>query len=135
LTNLLIREWLNGGLIPLNVCIILIITHSLWASRRFGPGWTKQSGVASACALWWIFAADFIRASMAWSLLHSQNQGRPIPYLGYTTTALYITAAFIAVLATFRLIYTLSPAAWGHKAWLASAGLMVAFMAAIYLLG
>jgi hypothetical protein len=39
------------------------------------------------------------------------------------------------VLATFRLIYTLSPTAWGHKAWLAAAGLMVAFMGAIYLLG
>jgi hypothetical protein len=134
-TNLLIREWLNGGLIPLNVCIIIVISYSLLASRRVsGPGWTKEPGVASACAFWWLFVADLIRAIMAWLLLHAEVTGRSPEYLGYAPTLLYMASAAIAMLATFRLIYTLSPASWGHKAWLAAAGLTVAFIAGLSLI-
>lgn len=129
MTNLIIREWLNGGLIPLNVCVIFIISHSLWQSwRALGPGWTRSPGVASACAFWWLFVADLIRSIMAWSLLHAQNAGRPLQYLGFTTTMAYIAAASIATLATFRLIYTLSPDSWGHRGWISAAALVAAFM-------
>ncbi len=132
MTNLLIREWLNGGLIPLNVCIMFIISHSLWTSYcEFGRGWTQRPGIRSACALWWIFLADLIRSCMAWTLLRAQSQGHPIEYLGYTTTMLYIAAAGIATLATFRLIYTLSPSSWGHRAWIGAAVLTAAFMICI----
>lgn len=129
MNNLLIREWLNGGLISLNACVILIISHSLLLSwRANGKGWTKAPGVASACAFWWLFVADLIRACMAWSLLHAQSSGRPLQYLGFTTTMFYIAAGTIATLATFRLIYTLSPLSWGHRAWVAAAALTGIFM-------
>lgn len=135
MTNLIIREWLNGGLIPLNVCITFVFTHSLYVSwRKYGRGWTKAPGVQSACALWWIFLADLIRSCMAWSLLHAQSSGRPIQYLGYTPTLLYIAAAAIAMGATFRLIYTLGPSEWGHKGWLAALALTAIFMGGLSLI-
>lgn len=129
MTNLVVREWLNAALIPLNVCILIIITHSLWESyKTHGKGWTNAPGVKSACALWWIFLADFIRASMAWSFLNAQNNGNPVEFISYAATIVYLTAALIAAPATFRLIYALSPASWGHKGWASAAILTAAFV-------
>lgn len=132
MTNLLIREWLNGALIPLNICIMIVISKSLWDSRRkFGRGWTRVPGVSSACAFWWIFLADLIRSCMAWHLLHAQNLGQPLNYLTPTTTTAYIAAALMATLATFRLIYTLGPASWGHRGWVVAAVLTVIIVAVL----
>lgn len=129
MTNLVVREWLNAALIPLNLCILVIISHSLLESyRTHGHGWTNAPGVKSACALWWIFLADFIRASMAWSFLNAQNNGNSVEFISYTSTIVYLTAALIAAPATFRLIYALSPVSWGHKGWAAAAILTLSFV-------
>jgi len=129
LTNLIAREWLNAALIPLNACIIIIIGFTLWdAYRRNGAGWTNFPGVKSACALGWIFIADLMRACMAWAFLNAQNDGRPVYAVNSVATVLYLIAAIIAALATFRLIYALSPVAWGHKAWIVAATWTVVFM-------
>lgn len=129
MTNLIAREWLNAALIPLNACIIVIIGFTLWdAYRRNGPGWTQFPGVKSACALGWIFIADLMRASMAWAFLNAQNEGRPLYAVNSAATVAYLIAAIIASLATFRLIYALSPVAWGHKGWVAAAALTLVFM-------
>jgi predicted Co/Zn/Cd cation transporter (cation efflux family) len=132
ITNLEVREWLNAALIPLNVCIMFIIAHSLFEARRIhGHGWTDAPGVKSACAFWWIFLADLIRASMAWSFLNAQNDGRSTDTISSAATIFYLVAALIAALATFRLIHALSPIAWGHKGWAAAAGLTVVFVVAL----
>jgi hypothetical protein len=121
-TNILIREWLNGGLIPLNICIIIIISYTLWLARKdYGPGWSKQPGVSSACALWWLFFSDLIRSVLAWQIIHAQRMGRPLDIFENERTVIYIVIAAIATAATFRLIYTLSPDGWGHKAWIFAA--------------
>lgn len=141
-TNLLIREWLNGGLIPLNISILLIIAHSLWETRRKygGSGWWDAPGAKSACALWWIFLADLIRATLAFVILHTQRLNgvhaiRQALYLNDVSTLLYIGAAVIATLATFRLIYALSPARWGHNAWIATAIFTAVFFLLVTLFG
>jgi hypothetical protein len=127
--NLIAREWLNAGLIPLTACIIIIISFTLIdAYRAHGKGWTKVPGVKSACAFWWIFVADLIRACMAWAYLNAQNDGRELATLSSLATILYLVAAIIASLATFRLIHALSPTSWGHKGWVSAAILTVAFM-------
>ena len=132
MTNLIVREWLNAALIPLNVCILVIIAHSLLEARRVhGHGWTDAPGVKSACAFWWIFVADLIRASMAWSFLNAQNDGRSTETISNAATIFYLVAAIIAALATFRLIYALSPIAWGHRGWSAAAVLTVLFVVAL----
>lgn len=133
--NLIAREWLNAGLIPLTACIIIIISFTLTdAYKTHGRGWTNVPGVKSACAFWWIFVADLIRACMAWAYLNAQNDGRELATLSRAATVLYLVAAVIASLATFRLIYALSPTAWGHKGWVAAAVLTTAFMVGLGLL-
>lgn len=129
------REWLNAGLIPLNVCIIVIISYTLVSAyRTHGPGWTNYPGVKSACAFWWIFVADLIRATMAWAFLNAQNEGRPLGGVNNAATVAYLVAAIIACLATFRLIYALSPDSWGHKGWIASLALTVVVVIALSVL-
>lgn len=122
MNNLIIREWLNGGLIPLNMCVIVMISRQLYFAReKFGRGWTEQDGMKSACAFWWIFMADLIRASLAWWTLNIQRAGGELPYLGSVATLLYSVAAIIAIVATLRLIYALSPDRWGHNGWVGAA--------------
>lgn len=133
MTNLVIREWLNGGLIPLNICVLIMITRQLYFSwTRFGRGWTNQEGIKSACAFWWIFLADLIRASLAWWTLNIQRAGGELPYLGSFATLLYSSAAVIAIVATLRLIYALSPNHWGHKGWIGAAIFCAAFLLVLH---
>lgn len=135
MNNLVIREWLNGGLIPLNICVLFMISRQLFlAWVKYGRGWTQQDGMKSACAFWWIFAADLIRASLAWWTLNIQRAGGELPYLGSIATLLYSLAAAIAILATLRLIYALSPVRWGHKGWIGAAIFCAAFLTALQLI-
>src|SRR3954464_7852255 len=114
-SSTVVREWLNGMLIPLTLCIQFIIFRSLWEARKYlGSQWNRAPGVASACALLWIFLADGLRATMAWSLLHQQLTSHEHIEFRYLTI-IYIISGVIAATATFRLIYTLSPARWGHR--------------------
>ncbi len=132
MNNLLIREWLNGALIPLNFCVIVMITRTLYVARRdSGRGWTREPGIASACAFWWIFLADMMRSGMAWYVLNAQNNGLSMQHLSGTTTIVYIVAIGIMAVAIMRLIYTLGADHWRHKGWLAAALLTVAFVGAL----
>ena len=132
MTNLLIREWLNGGLIPLNICMITIISITLFRAWRMGgKNWLRLRGIQTACALLWIFIADLIRSIVAWVILH-QSQVNPYDDLftpmTHIATATYMCAAVIAVTATMRLIYTLSPRNWGHKSWVIALVFTVLFL-------
>lgn len=133
--NLILREWLNGALIPLNVCIIVMITYQLWIARKIhGKGWTRRKGVASACAFWWIFVAELIRSALAWHFLHRQGIGKVMPSLAVWESAMYAAAAGIAVAATFRLVYTLSPERAAHQTWLTAAGVTFVFLLLLWVL-
>lgn len=131
--NLLVRELLNAALIPLNFFIIAMISYQLIIARKtYGKGWTKRSGVASACAFWWIFVADFIRSCLAWNFLSEQSATGKIPVISSFTTLGYAIAGTIAVVATFRLLYTLSPSAASHRTWISAVVLTASFIAILY---
>lgn len=131
MSNLLIREWLNGGLIPLNLCIMFMLGYQIYRASKVGRGWMRRDGVKSAIALWWIFLADLIRASLAWYMLHMQSMYGRFPYLGPVPTFLYSVAAAILMIATLRLIHVLSPASWKHRGWLVAALFCSVFLLAL----
>lgn len=135
MSNLIAREFFNGALIPLNACIIIIIAYTLasaYSNPPPGGSWTDTPGVKSACALFWVFLADFMRSVAAWSFLNAQSSGGDVNAVASTITVVYLTAAVIATLATFRLVYALSPVRWGHKGWIASAVLTVVFVTSLF---
>lgn len=121
--NLALREYVNGALLPLNFFVLFIISRQLLKKRAsFGKGWSREPGIASACALWWIFVADFVRSGLAWSALHDQAIGHADSFLhvSYYRAGLWFFAGAIAAAGTFRLIYTLGPASWGHLGWISA---------------
>lgn len=121
LTNLEVREYLNSCLASLNLVIMIMISRQIWtAIRTMGWSWREYPGAIFVVCLWWIFLSDFIRACLAWYLLHQQNNGRALTFLTPTVTTLYIVAGALAVIATLRLVYAVSPKEWGHKGWLAA---------------
>lgn len=127
--NLIIHEWLNGGLLPLNLSLLLAIGHTLYLTRRIhGRGWTWVPGIPTACALWWIFFADGLRAGLVWLTLRQQNEGGSFITIDGTTTYFYILAAAIGVLASLRCIYLFTPKEIGHLGWIVSAISTVTFV-------
>lgn len=127
--NLVIREWLNGGLLPLNISLVIAIGHSLNRTRiELGSGWQLHPGVASACAFWWIFLADGIRAGLVWITLRTQNRGGSVASIDGLLTHGYMIAATIGVLASLRCIYLATPRKVGHWGWIISALSTLAFV-------
>lgn len=123
--NLIIREWLNGGLLPLNISLVLSIGLFLWTTRReYGPGWSKVDGVPTACALLWIFASDGIRAGLVWNILYKSNAHAPMIEAASVSMVLIniglVLAGIAGLTATMRCIYLFTPPRLGHWYWLAS---------------
>lgn len=118
--NVFIREWLNGGLIPLNLSMLAIITYTVWRQTKFSWGWTKYPGANSACALWWIFFADFLRSVLAWSLLRETPITSNTPDASLPAVVIYMCAGVIALLATLRCIWCLTPVKARHATWISA---------------
>ena len=130
LQNLAIREQLNGGLLPLNLCLVGVIGMFLWHTwRRFGHDWTRIPGVRTACALFWIFAADAARAGFVWLILRMQNRGGTSELILHVANFGFVIAAFAGLIAILRCVYLFTPKAWGHWGWIGSAGVTAAFLA------
>lgn len=131
--NVLVREWLNGALIPMFALIIMMISYQLYIARKmYGRGWTRRKGVASACAFWWIFVSEFIRSTMAWNFLNQQSTTGKMPALTSFVALAYAAAAAIAFVATLRLVYTLSPPCFSHRSWIGALAITALFLTVLY---
>lgn len=127
--SVILREMLNGALFPLNVALLIAFGFFLYQTRRmFGPGWSKTPGVPAACALWWIFFCDAVRAGLVWLTLKTQNDGGSVKFLEPFATAGFVIAAVVGVAAILRCIYIFTPKWIGHWGWIFAAGLTFAFL-------
>ena len=134
--NLIMREWLNGSLLPLNLSLIFVIGLFLWDTYQENHrGWSVVAGVPVACALWWIFAADAVRAGTVWMILRLSNRIPAIAVLDPSTgTAMawanvaLIMAGIAGVMASLRCAYLFTPKAWGHWYWIGTALVTLSFL-------
>ena len=138
--NLIIQEWVNGGLFPLNLSLCIVIAQFLitaWATPLDDgqDRWTDKPGVKTACALFWIFLADAIRSVLVWVTLASTAHpvAPPAPLGAQPLLAVFVSggltlAAVIALLATFRCVYLFSPPRWGHTYWMLTAATTLGFL-------
>lgn len=144
--NLIIREWVNGTLLPLNISLVLATGLFLWTEfcqsidpwigRKTWSTFQARDGVATACALFWIFLADGLRAGAAWSVLNSTLPiaGLPpaaidpmsMPFI-QVVNIMFIVAGIVGVLAALRCIHLFTPPAWGHWYWLGAVALTALF--------
>jgi len=121
--NMLLREWLAGFVFPLSVFLSILIglylTDMFWTYRR---GWTRQPGVSLACALWWIFTAEAVRAFLIWATFRSINDGVPVPdKLAQPISIIMAASSAVLLVAMLRCTYLFTPSRWGRWVWVAAA--------------
>lgn len=128
MTNLFVREWLNGGLIPLLLCVEFVIGYSIYnAYKSHGRDFLKLSGVSSAIALFFFFLGELARTVLAWIILHEVNTGeRHTFHMEPLRNWFYVGACMILLVSTLRLVYTLGPK--GHSGWIAALVFTVVFI-------
>lgn len=126
LDNLIIREFLNGSLTPLSFNLTIVLTIFLFESYKEGQErgvkWNRIPGVATGCALWWIFGAETIRAGIVWYILREHNDGLPLPvWFEYFSNFAFMVAAFSLIVTMLRCTYIFTPPIWGNRFWIYSA--------------
>jgi hypothetical protein len=131
--NLIIREWLNGSLFPLSFCltaIILVFLNDCWhESGKDITAWRKLPGVATGCALFWIFLSETVRGGCVWLLLRYLNEGQPIPEtVVKVTNCAFVLALVVMIPTMLKSIHIWTPRRWGHILWIASAFYTVLFL-------
>lgn len=128
--NLIIREILNGALLPLSVSLAVILSVSLFETwRRHGPGWTSLPGIKVSCAMWWLFLCEAIRAGIVWVLLRIQNDNQVVPCaLDFAVNIGFVFGASGLIVAFLRCIYLITPPRWGHTYWLLTVTIMASFL-------
>ena len=124
-SNLIIREWLNGSLFPLSLNLSIIIAVFMWDSYieclAQGKRWFRMSGVPTACALFWIFSLDGMRAVSVWIILRITNNGDEVPeWVREWTSAALVIAALGLVITMLRCTYLFTPPKWGNRYWIYS---------------
>lgn len=113
-SNLLIREWLNGSLLPLTLNLSIVIGvylfHSVSDARRSNTRLSDVPGVKTAHVLFWIFLAESIRAGSVWFSLRAQNSGKAVPpHVQDVLDMLLVVCVVVLMAAVLRCTYIFSP--------------------------
>jgi hypothetical protein len=131
--NLVIREWLNGSLLPLTANLAFIIGVYLYQAYQYGKShgftWTRLEGVPTACALFWVFLAESIRAGFVWILLRTTNDGFKVsPDFETFSNVSLIFGAAILVASVLRCTYIFTPPYYRRVYWVFSLVTTVSFL-------
>lgn len=131
--NLIIREWLNGSLFPLTANLAFIIGVYIWQTRQYGlaraVNWRSLPGVQTACALFWVFGAESVRAGFVWIILRTTNDGYRMnaAFEAFANFALVVGASLL-VFWTLRCTYIFTPPSIRRYYWIYSLALTTAFL-------
>lgn len=120
--HLIVREALNGAAFPLSLFLTMSVCFYLWQTFvLYGPGWTRQPGVSTACALAWLFFAETCRAGSVWFILQANNDGRVIPQNTiFTLNCILAASTIVLVLAFLRCTFLFTPDHLGNMTWIMS---------------
>lgn len=142
----LIREVINGLAMVLFLVLSIMIMVFMWDAfaahvldRKTTRDWTHTPGVPTACALWWVFAAETYRTGAIWYLYNVGKHVHTSPYptaniagvgvfgeSGFGTSFGYLIAGIMLVCGLQRCIYIFTPPEWKRRVWVyASIGAVV----------
>lgn len=138
----LIREVINGLCMVLFLTLTLMVMVFMWDAfadnfieRRekripHSTSWTTTPGVPTACALWWVFAAESYRTGAIWVLYNIGKALHRSPYptssndgvgvfgeAGFGSTFGYLVAGVMLIGGLQRSIYIFTPPEWKRKVW------------------
>jgi hypothetical protein len=137
----LIREFINGFCMVLFLAlslVVLVFMWDTWVSSRSMREWREAPGMPTACALWWVFAAECYRTGAIWMLYNLGKHDHTTPFptsesgigvfgaAGFWSTFGYLIAGFMLGGGLLRSIYIFTPPEWKRRVWLyATAGATV----------
>lgn len=142
----LIREWINGYAAVLCMALTSMIVVYMWDTfveyssatvfvklggvfegrRRPLPAerdWRHAPGIPTACALFWVFAAESYRTSCVWALYQiGKAQGTNVASVFFDSTSYwssygYLLAGIALNGGLLRAIYIFSPPDWKRAVW------------------
>lgn len=131
--NLVIREWLNGALFPLNVALTFAIGvylgQSFLEARNQCVSFRYMSGVQTACSLWWVFLCEAIRSGAVYASLNAGNRDVELPPQAQEFASVSLAvAALILCITLLRCIYLFTPRSWAGYFTFASVLVTCAFL-------
>jgi hypothetical protein len=132
----LIREWVNGQLLPLNLSLVVATGLFLWQKLTatigdgiYVGGWRRYQetpGVRTACVLFWVFLGEAIRAGAAWSALKFGASTAEV------VSVLFMLGGVVLLLACLRCAFIFTEEWAGHRYWIATVALMAVFWILTY---
>jgi hypothetical protein len=134
--NLLAREFLNGALFPICCFLSWIVGLYLWDTyRAYGQGWNNQPGVRTACAIWWVFTAEAVRAGTVWFLLREQNDLVELSErVRHISGWLILIGGLVLVATLLRCTFLFTPPKWGHRIWIIASLTTIIFLTISHIL-
>lgn len=134
LYNLILREWLNGSLLPLSLSLSLIIGVFLFNTWLASGGgwqwrWTEEKGIKVSCAFFWLFAYESVRAGTVWVLLRIANDGQRVTeWLDSMVNIAFVVGAAGLAVTFLRCCYLFTPESWGHRYWIGTLIFTIVFL-------
>lgn len=139
----LIREVINGFGMILCLTLSIMIGAFMWDSialwcmnKPMGRSWHAVPGIQTACALWWIFAAESYRTGSVW-MLYNIGKGQKDDGVffsadpgAYWSSYGYLLAGIVLNIGLLRAIYIFTPPEWKDRVWVYASLGAVAFCAA-----
>jgi hypothetical protein len=131
--NLLIREWLNGSLLPLTLnlsfVLAMYVSQIYFETRHEHSSFWKVPGVHTAFILFWVFLAESTRAGSMWFYLRMQNRGfSPTVEATHALNIVLILVGVVLVASVLRCTYLFSPPMLRGVFWVYSLSLTVVFV-------
>lgn len=124
ISQALIREVINGMSMVLFFTLTFLTWIFMWDTfiDKAKPDWRHERGIPTACALWWVFAAETYRTGAVWWLYQlGKEQGSAGVFFtpdGYATSYGYLIAGAMLIGGLLRSIYIFTPPKWERRVWL-----------------
>lgn len=131
--HLLIREWLNGSLLPLTLNLTLVLfmymLQNFYEARRDRVSFFKIPGIQTVCVLFWVFLAESIRAGSVWYYLRMQNHGfNPTMEITAILNLVLVIVGIVLISSVLRCTYIFSPPQIRGAFWVYSLSITIVFM-------
>jgi hypothetical protein len=133
----LIREWINGSAmilcltLTIMICIFMWDTAVEWYASNSGKSfartkrhWSFSPGIKTACALFWVFAAETYRTGAVWFLYQIGKNAKDVGAFfdagAYWSSYGYLMAGIALNGGLLRAIYIFTPPDWKDYVWILS---------------
>lgn len=131
MSNLVVREVMNGTWFILTLCLTLAFVLRIACRMASDANWYGDVGCQAAIALLVHFVGSVMRSGWIWLLLHCQNAARECSAIENNYDVLIVASAF-AVIGTLCCIRVFSPVRLRPWTWMLAGAAAIAIPVGVY---